>query len=162
MGKFLSSILIVLFLVGCTEENGITQTNTDYESQINDLQKEIQELKAEIEELNEHNSNLQIADYNSRKIMRLILEGKFDELENEFKTNFDVSNGEIFFAEPDGNLPFRVELAGNPMYIASYTNSPDGTDINYFIDDPIIEKSLLINFHYDKDMNFKYLFVGGE
>lgn len=165
MKKWGLLIFIVLFVGGCSENDEIEQLTIDHQKEVEALRKEIEEdieeSKEEIEKIKADN-NLQTADYNSREIMRLISEGKFEELRNEYQIDFEVKDGEILFAKPEGNLPLRIELTDYLMYIASISNSPDGTDINYFIDDPHNEKSHLINFHFDKDMKFKYLFVGGE
>lgn len=116
-----------------------------YESQIENQNKEIQELKEENEQLKtdladyerqvaDYRTVLQEGDRNSRAVMRLISEGKFEELKKEFNAEFEVKNGEIDFGKPKDNMPFRVDLAGYPMSI-SYTHKRpnDDTDIAYYI-----------------------------
>ena len=163
MGGFL---LFLLFVGGCSNTDDVTQLVSKYESQIDEQKVEIKELKEENEriktDLADYNSYLQVADRSSRRIMRLMSEGKFEELKNEFNVEFEVKNGEIDFGVPEGNLPFPIELAGYPMHIASFSIHPDGADINYFIYDLEKEESHLTNMSFDKDMDFEFIFVGGR
>ena len=166
MKRICAFILILLLVVGCSDEDDMKQSVSKYESQIENQKKEIQVLKEENEQLKtdnaDYSSYLQEADRNSRRIMRFISEGKFEELKNEYNVDFEVKNGEIDFGIPVGNLPFRIDLAGYPMFIASFSKHPDGTDINYFIDDPEKEERHLINMSFDKDMGFEFIFAGGR
>lgn len=164
----------MLFVVGCSEKEELNKLVTNYESKIEEQQKkiqeqqtEIQELKEEIDNLNSEKANyadygsyLQVADRESRRIMRFISEGKFDELKKEYNVEFEVKDGAIHFSEPEYNIPFQIELAGYPMSIASFSNFSEGTDINYFIDEPGGEERHLINMSFDKDMKFEYIFEG--
>ncbi|MEI4770932.1 hypothetical protein WAX74_15015 [Psychrobacillus sp. FJAT-51614] len=166
MKKIWAFILILLCLAGCSNKDEMNVLMAKYESQIGNQQEEIQELKKEIKQLEteyaDYSSNLQQADYESRRIMRFISESEFDELKKEYNIEFEVKDGAIDFGVPESNSSFPIELAGNPMFIASLSKFPEGTDINYFVDDLENEKRHLINVSFDKDMKFEFIFVGGE
>ena len=159
-------LFILLCVVGCSNKDEMNGLVSKYEGQIENQQKEIAELEGNIEQLKVesagYSSNLQQADRESRKIMRFISEGKFEELKKENNIEFEVKDGSIVFAVPESNSPFPLELAGYPMFIASFSKHPNGTDINYFVDDLEVEKRHLINMSFDKNMKFKFIFVGGE
>ena len=142
----------------------MNQSVTKYESQIENQKKEIRELKEENEQLKtdlaDYNSYLQVGDSNSRRIMRLISEGKFEELKNEYNVDFEVKNGEIDFGVPEGNLPFRIDLAGYPMVISYINKHPKGTEITYFIYEK--EDSHSITMSFDKDMEFEFIYAAGR
>lgn len=170
MNKIGVLFLFLLICSGCSNGNEMNQLISQYEGKIEEQQEiikeqqnEIQELKEEIEQLNseaDYGSSLQIADRESRRIMRFISEGKFDELKKEYNVEFEVKDGAIHFGEPEYNIPFKIELAGYPMFIASFSNFSEGTDINYFIDEPGGDERHLINMSFDKDMKFEYIFEG--
>lgn len=167
------SLLILFFAVGCSNEGETDQLVTEYESQIESRQKEIQDLEKEIQELKqelkniqtnhaEHLSNLQIVDRESRRVLRLISDGKLEELRNEYNVEFKIMDDGILFSTPESNAPFPFDLAENPAYIGSYTQSDIGTDISYYIMDYEMDKTRLMYFQFDKDLNFKHIFVGAE
>lgn len=171
--KKLGLIFFTLLVVGgCSEKDEIDQLATKYENQLEEQQKEIQEQQKEIGKLKEeieayklvpdinYRSSLQEADREGRKIMRLISEGKFEELKREYNVKFEVTDDAIDFGVPDSNAPFPIELASNFMYIANFIKYPDGMDISYFISNPNNEKSELIHMSFGKDMKFKFIFVG--
>ena len=162
-------IIILLFVAGCSNED-----NSVSKSQIENKEKEIQELKEENEQLKtdlayyerqlaDHRTVLQEGDSNSRAVMRLISEGKFEELKKNFNAEFEVKNGEIDFGKPEGNFPFRVELAGYPMSISYTHKHPNGdTDVTYYIYDYEIDGSHLITVNFDKDWELEFIFVGDK
>lgn len=168
MGGFL---LFLLFVGGCSNADDVTQLVSKYESQIENQNKEIQELKEENEQLKtdlafyeqqlaDYRSDLQQGDRNSRAVMRLISEGKFEELKKEFNAEFEVKDGKIDFGKPEGNFPFSVDLAGYPMTISYTHKRPNGNnDVTYYIyaeDD----YTHLIHMNFDKDWNLESILVG--
>ena len=170
MKKIWAFVFILLFVVGCSNKNDANKLEK-YESQIENQNKEIQELKEENEQLKtdladyerqlaNYSTDLKIGDVNSRRIMRLISEGKFEELKKEFNAEFEVKDGKIYFDTPKDNQPFRVDLAGYPMSISYINKHPDGTEITYFIYE--IENSHSITMSFDKDMEFEFIYAAGR
>ena len=169
MGGFL---LFLLVLGGCSNADDVNQLVSKYDSQIENQNKEIIELKEENEQLKtdlayyerqlaDYRSDLQRGDRNSRAVMRLISEGKFEELKKDFNAEFEVKDGKIDFGKPEGNFPFRVDLAGNFMTISYTHKHPNGdTDVTYYIYDYEIDGSHLITVNFDKDWGLKFIFVG--
>ena len=159
LGVFLISVLLV---TGCSnKEDDMNQIVSKYESQIEDLQRENQDLKDEIQQVkSDYSTFLQQTDNKSRSIMRLIAEGKFDQLKNEYNVKFEIKDGAIDFGVPESNSPFRIELAKHPMFISSFNKHSDGTEISYYIDNLETEERTLITMSYDKEDAFKFIFVG--
>lgn len=159
-------MFISLCVVGCSNKNEMNELVTKYEDQIEKQQVQIQKLKEDSEQLKteyaDYSVYLQQADRESRRIMRFILEGKFEELKKEYNVDFEIKDGSLVFDLPKSNSPFLINLAGNPMFIASFSKHPNGTDINYYIDDLNDEKRHLINLSFDKNMNFEFIFVGDK
>lgn len=173
MKKIWAFVFILLFVVGCSNEDNMNQIVTKYENQIENQRKENQELKEENEQLKtdladyetqlaDYSTDLKVGDVNSRRIMRLISEGKFEEVKKEFNAEFEVKDGKIYFDTPKDNEPFHVDLAGYPMSISLTHRRPNGgRDIAYYIyakDD----NSHLIYMTFDKDWNFETIFVGDK
>ncbi len=171
--KRIGILILVLFAAGCSNDDEMEQLVTKYENKIEEQQKdienqqkEIKELKEEIEELKfvpdvSYRSSLQVADREVRGIMRFILEGKFEEIKKEHDVQFEVKDGSIHFGEPEHNLPFPIEFAGNFMHIGNFIKHPDGRmEIAYFVDDPKNDRAQLINISFDNDMRLKYIFIG--
>ena len=165
-------IFILLIVGGCSEKNEKNQLTTKYENQLEEQQKKIQEQQKEIERLKEeievyklvpdvnYRQSLQVADREARIIMRLISEGKFDELKREFDVKFEVKDGEIDFGVPKNNAPFPIEWASNFMYIGNFIKGPDSIDISYFIYNPTHDRSEIIYMTFDNDMKFQFIYVG--
>lgn len=165
-------IFILLFVGGCSDEDKINQLTSKYENQLEELRKEMQEQQKEIEELKEeieeyklvpdvtYRLSLQEADREARKIMRLISDGKFEELKKEYDVEFEVKDDAVKFGVPESNTPFPIEWASNFMFIANFIKHPDGMDISYFISNPKNERNELIDMSFEKDMKLKFIFVG--
>lgn len=165
MKKFSLLFFILLLVGGCAEKDEIESLTTNYEKQLEEQQKEIKKLKEEIEEQQfvpdeDYRGSLSETDRESRRIMQLISEGKFSELKREYDIEFEVQDGKIDFGVPESNAQFPIEWASNFMYIANFIIQPDGMDISYFIDNPTNDRLELIHMSFDKDMQFKFIFVG--
>lgn len=161
-----------MFVGGCSNKEEIAQLTNKYENQLEEQRKKIQVQQKEIEELKEkieenklvpdsnYRSSLQETDREARKIMRLISEGKFEDLKKEYNVNFTVKDDVIDFGVPESNSPFPIEWASSFMYIANFTKHLDGMDISYFISISEHERSELIHMSFEKDLKLKYIFVG--
>lgn len=146
-----------LFLNQNGEESiEVLGTEDDDDKKKDEIKKKIQKLEAEVQQV----KTLQQADNRSRVIMLLIANGKFEELKKEFNVLFEVKDGAIDFGVPDSNTPFRIDLARHPMFISSFNNHYEATEISYYIDNLETEERTLITMHFDKDDTFKYIFVG--
>ncbi|USG66088.1 hypothetical protein NDK47_01670 [Brevibacillus ruminantium] len=161
MKKILGFLFVLLVLSGCSHDD-----NAEYIKQIENQKIEIENLKKENDEtkISLDQSKLQLADYNSRRIMRFISEVDYEGLKKEYKTDFDVNEkkGEILFARAEHSLPLPIKLSkvGNAMFISSFNNHSEGTGISYFIDELETDERHLVTFQYDKDMNFQFIFIG--
>ena len=105
-------------------------------------------------------TSLQETDRGARRVMKLISEGKFEELKKEYNVDFEVKDDAIHFGEPESNSPFQIELASNSMYIANFLKGKNDVQIGYFIYNPNYDRSDLIYMSFDNEMNFLSIFVG--
>ncbi|MGE7978310.1 hypothetical protein [Psychrobacillus sp. NPDC093200] len=81
-------------------------------------------------------------------------------MKREYSAEFEIKDDAIDFGIPQNNQPFSIELAANYMYIANFIIGTDGMDISYFISSPDSDRYELIHMSFEKDMKFKYIFVG--
>lgn len=99
---------------------------------------------------------------NSRRIMRLISEGKFDELKSENGIELTISDGEVYFG--DNSVGFPFEQASFYMTIEYFIVSNDSFGIGYFLEDldaePQYVQSYSIAFDFDKNGKFLVFFNG--
>lgn len=153
--KFGIILCFLLLLTACTD----AQKTSEYdETRFNDLEKENEHLK---EEISDYSVYLQNADGTSRRILRLISEGEFEQLKSEYNADFEVSNGQLIFTKLDKpNAGFPIEQANLPMFVAYLNMQSEFIEIGYFLDDLNTDERYSITFSYDKDGNFKYIFVG--
>ena len=111
--------LFVLILSGCKEDEDakISSIEEDYKIQIEELKKENKRASDEyLRQLDEYSIYLQIADSNSRRIMRLISENDFAQLKSEFGIEATISDGKVFFKqktydEYETGLPIEQKCA---------------------------------------------------
>ena len=153
--------LILLFLVGCSNEEDYTAIISDYEEQIITLKKENEKLKDELLEMQgDYSSSLQTTDRDSRRIMSLIAKEDFETLRTEYGDVFEVKDDFIHFKEPAHNMPFAINLAGQPMFIGFFNKYSEGIQISYYIDNPDRDDYVLAVFSYDKEGKFEYILLG--
>ena len=151
---------ILLFLVGCSNEEDYTAIIADYEEQIDTLKKENEKLKDELLETTIDSSSLQTTDRNSRRIMSLIAKEDFETLRTEYGVKFEVEDDLIHFKEPPDNIPFPINLAGQPMFIGFFNKHAEATEISYYITTPDTGDYALAVFHFDKEGKFKHIIYG--
>ena len=151
----------MLFVVGCSNEDEMNRIVTKHENKIEEQQKQIQKLEEELQQVKtDYSIFLQQTDNKFRVIMRLIANGKFEELEKEYNVHFEVKDDVIDFGVPESNTPFRIELAKHPIFISSFNKHSEASEISYYIDNFETEERTLITMHFDKDDTFEYIFVG--
>ena len=137
-----------------------------YKKQLQKKEDKIKELEEEINTIesdySEFVGNLQMVDRTSRNVLALIAKGDFEKLEKEYNVEFDLVDEGILFKTPENNSALPFKLAGKPVHIGSYSKSDDGIDIAYYISDSDLDKYTLIVFHFNYDLDFKYILVGAE
>ncbi|ALC85250.1 hypothetical protein AM499_05030 [Bacillus sp. FJAT-22090] len=154
-------ILVLLFVIGCSNEDETKQVVSKHEKKIEEQQKEIQKLEDELQQVKtEYSVFLQQADNKSRAIMRLIANGKFEELKKEYQVEFEVTDDALDFGVPESNIPFRIDLARHPMFVSSFNKHSEAKEISYYIDNLETEERTLITMHFDKDGTFNFIFLG--
>jgi outer membrane murein-binding lipoprotein Lpp len=157
-------IFFLLLLTGCTSNNEINSVDLeDYETQIKVLKSENESLKEQIQKLNgDYSVYLQQADKTSRQIMKLIGERNMDHLKAEYNAEFEVSDDKIFFTSANNlnSAGFPFEQAILPMFIANLNIQSEVIEIGYYLDDLKKRERYLVTFVYDKDGNFKYIYIG--
>lgn len=156
-------IFILLFVIGCSNNEDSKSLVTDYEAQIEMQQKEIKELEEELKKVkSDYSVYLQEFDGTSRNILRLIKDGQYDKLRLDYNVDFEVSDGELIFDAPKdvAGAPFPIRFADEPMFIAFFNMQPESTEIGYYIEDLEKQERLLITFIFDKDKKFQYIFIG--
>ncbi|WP_342567833.1 hypothetical protein MKY09_05735 [Psychrobacillus sp. FSL K6-4046] len=159
MKKLLSLTFISIMMVGCSDEKDLA----DHEKKIEALEKENQELKDKLsEDRADYNGFLQETDRTSRRFMDLLAAEDFETLKAEFPVKFEVKNNAIHLAEPEGNLPFEVELAKQSKHIGFFNKFDDMTEISYYMYNPQHDSNSLVVFHYDKDNQLEYVSLGGR
>ena len=152
---------ILLFLVGCSDEEDYDALIADYEEQIDTLKKENENLKDELLEMKDvYGSSLQTTDRNSRRIMSLIAKKDFETLRSEFGVKFEVEGDLIHFKDPADNIPFPINLAGQPMFIGFFNKHSEATEISYYITTPDTGEYAMTVFHFDKEGKFKHIIFG--
>ena len=158
-------LLFTLMLTGCTNEEDakLAELEKKYKTQIEELKKENEHLKDEYnKQLGDYSVYLQIADRTSRQIMRLISEGKFDELKSEHGIELTISDGNVYFDDNSAGLP--IEQASFHMTIEDFIVNNDSFGIGYFIEDldadPQYVQSYSIGFDFDKNGKFLSFFNG--
>ena len=117
--------LYVLILSGCKEDEvaKISSIEEEYKIQIEELKKENKRASDEyLRQLDEYSIYLQIADSNSRRIMRLISENDFAQLKSEFGIEATISDGKVFFKKDfdDDDIGLPIEQAAFHMSIAYF------------------------------------------
>ena len=148
-------------MVGCSNGEEYTALIADYEEQINTLKKENEKLKDELLEMKEdYSSSLQTTDRNSRRIMSLIAKEDFETLRTEYGVKFEVEDDLIHFKEPADNIPFPINLAGEPMFIGFFNKHSEATEISYYITTPDTGDYAPAVFHFDKEGKFKHILFG--
>ncbi|MEZ7173017.1 septum formation initiator family protein [Sporosarcina sp. OR05] len=112
MKRILAFAFILLFVVGCSNDDKLNQTVIKYENKIENQEKEIQELKEENEQLKtdiaEYSSYLQVADRQSRNIMGYISDGKFEELKKEYNVEFNLRMIKLILAYQRATFHFLL------------------------------------------------------
>lgn len=159
MKKLLTVALVSIILAGCSDEKDNMGAGTDYKKEIEALQKENQELK---DIMSDYSSFLQETDRTSRRFMDLLAAEDFETLKAEFPVKFEVKNNAIHLMEPEGNLPFEVELAKQSKHIGFFNKFDDMTEISYYMYNPQHDSNSLVVFHYDKDNQLEYVSLGGR
>gem|GEM_PF-4790255 len=144
------------------QNDALTQKNKQLDEQNIELVEKINQLEERSSQLDTSQASLQIADRTSRQIMKNIVNGHFDILENEFMVEFDLNEAqdEILFTRLENNSYFPTNLFGAPMYVAYIASTEAGTDIAYFISYNPNEGDILVNFVYDKLWNLQYISWG--
>ena len=151
----------MLFLVGCSNEEDYSALIADYEEQIDTLKKENEKLKDELLKMKEdYSSSLQTTDRDSRRIMSLIEKKDFETLRTEYGAAFEVKDGLIHFKDPPDNIPFPINLAGQPMFIGFFNKHAEATEISYYITTPDTGDYALVVFHFDKEGKFRHIIFG--
>ena len=162
--------LFVLILSGCKEEEAakISSIEEDYKVQIEELKKENKRISDELSQFDDYSVHLQIADRNSRKIMRFIRENDFAQLKSELGIEATISDGKVFFEEKthdeyETGLP--IEQAAFHMSIAYFNIYDNSLEIGYFLDDLNADVnaavSYSVTFGFDKNGEFIY-FENGD
>ena len=154
---------ILVILIGCSDKEKIASSSQDNTTKINKLIEENQKLKDELQNLkSDYSVYLQQFDSTSRTIMRLINEEQYDQIKNDYNTDFNVLNGEINFKTPanTNSTGFPIENAKLPMSIANLNVQSDSTEIGYYLEDGEKEERFLITFVYDQKGNFQYIYIG--
>ncbi len=154
---------ILVILIGCSDKEEIASITQDNSTQINELKEENQKLKDELQNLkSEYSVYLQQFDSTSRTIMRLINEEQYEQIKNDYNTDFNVLHGEINFKTPGNtnNAAFPIEKAKLPMFIAYLNIQSDSSEIGYYLEELEKGEKLLISFVYDQKGNFQYIYIG--
>ena len=159
MKKLILMALISFILFGCSNEKDLA----DYEKEIEALEKENQELKDKLSEGKaDYSTSLQETDRTSRRFMDLLAAEDFETLKAEFPVEFEVKDNAIHLKEPEGNLPFEVELAKQSKHIVFFNKQDDITEISYYMYNPQHDSNSLVVFHYGKDNQLEYVSLGGR
>ena len=158
--------LFVLILSGCKEEEAakISSIEEDYKIQIEELKKENKRASDEyLRQLDEYSIYLQIADSNSRRIMRLISENDFAQLKSEFGIEATISDGKVFFKKDfdDDDIGLPIEQAAFHMSIAYFFILSNNIEIGYFLDDLSTDERYSVTFSFNKEGEFQY-FASGD
>lgn len=154
---------IFIILTGCldSEEKSLSAEKTTV--QIEQLKKDNQSLQDQLNKVQaDYSVYLQQLDGSSRKIMRLINTGKFEQLKTDYNVEFEITNGIVNFKTQEDlkSAGFPVENASLPMSIAYLNIQSDKLEIAYYLDDLEKEGRSLISFIYDENQDFQYIFIG--
>ena len=158
--------LFVLILSGCKEDEDakISSIEEDYKIQIEELKKENKRASDEyLRQLDEYSIYLQIADSNSRRIMRLISENDFAQLKSEFGIEATISDGKVFLNKDfdDDAIGLPIEQAAFQMSIAYFFILSNNIEIGYFLDDLSTDERYSVTFSFNKEGEFQY-FASGD
>lgn len=157
--KLLTVALVSIILAGCSDEKDNIGAGTDYKKEIEALQKENQELK---DIMSDYSSFLQETDRTSRRFMDLLAAEDFETLKAEFPVEFEVINKAIHLKEPENNAPFEVELAKQSKHIGFFNKDDEMTEIGYYMYNPQYDSNSLVVFHYGKDNQLEYVYLGAR
>lgn len=160
-------LLSIFILTGCTDKDNTNflVLEENHKNQIDELKKENENIKQQyLEWLSEYNIYLQRVDGPSRRIMRLISEKKFEEIESEYETKLnrssDVDGNISIITDPEYDLGFPIEQGTFPMSIAYFNVYEHNLEIGYFLDDLKNETRYSITFVYNKEGKFQNIFIG--
>ncbi len=165
--------LFVLILSGCKEGEDteiasaedalIASIQEEHKTLVTALRKENKRISDELSKFDDYSVHLQIADRNSRKIMRFIRENDFAQLKSELGIEATISDGNVFFKEKkydeyETGLP--IEQAAFHMSIAYFNVYDDILEIGYFLDDLNAVVRYSVTFEFNKNEDFLYFSNG--
>lgn len=94
--------------------------------------------------------------------MDLLAAENFETLKAEFLIEFEVKDNAIHLEEPENNSPFEVELAKQSKHIGFFNKDDNMTEIGYYMYNPKHDSNSLVVFHYDKDNQLEYVYLGAR